>query len=69
MRWKVNHGPMQGDKREIKRFSFFPQKLDDNYVVWLERYYVEQKYYKSSGWHDSSRWSQSTQNKILLGKL
>jgi len=43
MKFKVNPYPKKGDKRIIKRFAFFPVRLDNDVVVWLESYYVRQE--------------------------
>ena len=34
--------PREGDKRWVYRFAWLPTKVEPNWVVWLERYEVEQ---------------------------
>lgn len=43
MKFKVKPYPMEGDKRIVRRFAFFPIRLDNDTVVWLETYIVLQK--------------------------
>ena len=36
--------PNPGDKRKIKRFAWFPIRIDNNTVVWLEEYWSHESY-------------------------
>lgn len=40
MRWKSWVGPTAGNKRTVKYFAIWPNKLDDGFTVWLESYYA-----------------------------
>ena len=33
--------PQDGDKKVVKKFAFFPVRIDENNVIWLEHYYKE----------------------------
>jgi hypothetical protein len=43
VRWKNKPFPREGDKRKIKRFSWFPVRWGDE-TIWLEPYYELQIY-------------------------
>ena len=39
MRFDVKPKPNLGDKKRVKKFAFFPVKINDRKKVWLENYY------------------------------
>lgn len=39
MRFDVKPKPNLGDKKRVKKFAFFPVKINDRKKVWLESYY------------------------------
>lgn len=39
------------------RFALFPHYLDDGYIVWLEKYKVDQTFISSIGWVSESRFN------------
>lgn len=43
MRWKQKPKPKEGDIRIIKKFLFFPKKIEDE-TRWLESAYIVQEY-------------------------
>lgn len=46
------HKPITGDQREIKRFTWYPMKINDC-VYWLERITIHQSYNtRHSGWNN-----------------
>jgi len=67
MRWKRDL-PDDGDTRVVVRFALFPKTLNDDYCVWLEKYYKKQEYL-ARGWFDRNTWYISTNHKKLLEKL
>lgn len=74
MRWKlkVKAKANEGEHRVITRFALFPRVLDDNYRVWLERYYVRQIYWifrRKGEWCDKNTWSESTEKKKFLNSI
>jgi len=74
MRWKleVKAETKEYSERIITRYALFPKSLDDNYRVWLERYYVKQKYYifrRNGEWSDQKTWSESTEKKKFLDSI
>ena len=46
MRFDVKPKPNLGDKKRVKKFAFFPVKINDRKKVWFESYY--QNYIYSS---------------------
>lgn len=55
MRWKTKPIPKQGDTRWVKRFAWFPTKVDSGVMLWLESYYVRVKARRMRTWSDE--WS------------
>lgn len=47
MKWLVKQKskPVQGSTRWVKRFAFFPHKVDGTWWVWLERYAILEEYH------------------------
>lgn len=43
MRWKADSTPKEGDTRNRRKFAWFPTLVGD-YIVWLERFGIEEKY-------------------------
>lgn len=39
-------------QRVVKRFAFFPTRMSDGTIVWLERY-LQHQYYGVFGWTDT----------------
>lgn len=68
MRWKAKEKEKSGATREVERFALFPQRLDDNFYVWLEKFYIKQKYFRDE-WVQMETWSQPTQNKKTINRL
>lgn len=54
MKWKNEPYPRCGDERIITRFAYLPERLDNEYTVWLESYKCKQVY---QVWYDDSGWS------------
>ena len=50
MRWKEHVGPRYGDRKVVKRFLWFPQYYNGQWV-WLESVYCEYEFldYSDSG--------------------
>lgn len=74
MRWKLKTKAecKDGTERVIQRYALFPRTLNDEYRVWLERYYVKQRYwiFKRKGeWTDRETWSESTQKRLFLDSI
>jgi hypothetical protein len=70
LRVKADHN--HGDERIVERYAWFPRSLDDNYQVWLERYYVKQRYYiwdRKGRWRDQESWSESTEKRRFLNSI
>ena len=70
LKTKADH--KDGTVRIIKRYALFPKALDDNYQVWLERYYVKQKYWifdRKGRWRDEKTWSESTEKRKFLDSI
>ena len=42
-----------GDRRTIKKFAWFPLRVDNNTIIWLEWYWSDEVYF--SGW-DGGEW-------------
>lgn len=55
MRWHTKPRPRNGDTRVIRRFAWWPVKMSDTQVVWLEWYIVEQ-YFLKGDWEFPDRW-------------
>lgn len=36
--------PQEGEGRVISKFAWMPTRTQDNYVVWLQCYYLHQEY-------------------------
>ena len=74
MRWKLKTKAdhKDGTERIITKYAVFPKALDDNYQVWLERYYVNQRYYiwdRKGRWRDQRTWSESTEKRKFLNSI
>ena len=69
---KVKADHKEYSERTIVRYAWVPTKLDDNYQVWLEKYYVNQKYYIfncKGEWLKKSTWSESTEKRKFLKSI
>lgn len=69
---KVKAEHKELEKRTVERYAWFPKTLDDNYRVWLEKYYVRQTYYiwdRRGRWVDTQSWSISTEQSKMLKNI
>lgn len=46
MRFYPKNNPRVNEKRTVIKFAWLPVKLNDNTVIWLEKYYAFQIYTK-----------------------
>jgi len=69
---KVKADHKEYSERTIVRYAWFPVTLDDNYQVWLEKYYVKQKYFifgRRGEWVKQKTWSESTEKRKFLNSI
>lgn len=70
LKTKADH--KDGTERVITKYAVFPKTLDDDFCVWLERYYIKQKYYiwdRKGRWRDWRTWSESTEKRKFLDSI
>jgi hypothetical protein len=58
MKWKGKKMHTPGKLRTKKMFAFIPVRLDDDYIVWLQEYFRDQrfKFYVPMGIFDVEEW-------------
>lgn len=44
MKWKTTPRPSYNEMRIVKKFAWLPVKLNDEYTIWLEKYYSVERY-------------------------
>ncbi len=51
----IFNNPKIGSKRLVKRFAWFPTRIDETTVIWFHHYYLQQSYSKYHIWINGKR--------------
>lgn len=54
----VRCGPYIGERRVVRRFAWLPVRIDENTVIWWERYKSHEEYCAGYGQDGVNHWLQ-----------
>jgi len=57
-----NHWYKHGETRERRRFAWLPVRLNNDIVIWLERYYIKEVMHRDiygGWWHTLKIWQET----------